>query len=212
MREITKNKIASVGMVGAAVAILVTIMISVLIVYNIAGSIDASTIDADLNGTPAQNATDEIELQLQNQLESLERNLESGLITEEEYQAQKEKLEDAALEKSNAIAEKQFEVQHQHETSKIITRERRVIAPHVVKTLKSPSVVKNAVVAPIAGRIVLLKASVGQKVRKGDCICILEAMKMYNDVITDVDGKIAELLVSAGDSVVKNQLLVRIER
>ena len=52
-----KNKLANVGMVGAAVAILVTLMVSVLIVYNIAGSLDTTTIDASLTGTPAANAT-----------------------------------------------------------------------------------------------------------------------------------------------------------
>lgn len=58
MRQIWKDKMADVGMVGAAVAILVTIMVSILIVYNIAGSLDTTTIDAGLTGTPAANATD----------------------------------------------------------------------------------------------------------------------------------------------------------
>ena len=46
-------------MVGMIVGILVTLMIAVLIFYNIAASIDTTSIDADLTGTPAANATDD---------------------------------------------------------------------------------------------------------------------------------------------------------
>ena len=50
---------ADVRMVGAVVGILVTLIIAVLVFYNIAGSIDTTTIDAGLTGTPAANATDD---------------------------------------------------------------------------------------------------------------------------------------------------------
>ena len=46
-------------MVGAVVGILVTLIIAVLVFYNIAGSIDTTTIDGSLTGTPAANATDD---------------------------------------------------------------------------------------------------------------------------------------------------------
>ncbi len=58
-RNFIKNEEADVRMVGAVVGILVTLIIAVLVFYNIAGSIDTSTIDASLTGTPAQNATDD---------------------------------------------------------------------------------------------------------------------------------------------------------
>ena len=45
-------------MIGAVVGILVTLIIAVLVFYNVAWSIDASSIDEDLTGTPTQNATD----------------------------------------------------------------------------------------------------------------------------------------------------------
>jgi len=46
-------------MIGAVVGIFITLIIAVLVFYNIAGSIDATTVDASLTGTPAQNATDD---------------------------------------------------------------------------------------------------------------------------------------------------------
>ena len=52
------NDKAQANMLGAAIGILITLIICVLIYYNIAGSIDTTTIDAKLEGTPAANATD----------------------------------------------------------------------------------------------------------------------------------------------------------
>ena len=45
------------------------------------------------------------------------------------------------------------------------------------------------------------KASVGQAVKKGDVLLILEAMKMENEVVAPEDGTVASIDVAAGDSV-----------
>ena len=105
------------------------------------------------------------------------------------------------------LAQKVFEVQYQHATSDTTLKERKVIAPHVVKTFKNQPVEKNAVVAPIAGRIALLKVSVGQKVRLVDCICILEAMKMENEVSAPRIGIVKDIMVSQGAIVKKGDIL-----
>jgi len=52
----------------------------------------------------------------------------------------------------------------------------------------------------------------GQTVSADQDLLVLEAMKMYNDVSTEVAGKVAEVNVSPGDSVEKNQLMIKIER
>ena len=59
MRKILKNNHADVRMIGAVVGILITLIIAVLVFYNIAGSIDTTTIDGELTGTPSANATDD---------------------------------------------------------------------------------------------------------------------------------------------------------
>ena len=69
---------------------------------------------------------------------------------------------------------------------------------------------KDAVMAPIAGRIVLLRANVGQKVEKGECVCILEAMKMENEVAVPKAGVVKEIRVSEGAVVNKGDVLVLI--
>jgi len=53
-----RNDNADVKMIGVVIGILVTLIVAVLVFYNIAGSIDTEDIDAKLTGTPAENATD----------------------------------------------------------------------------------------------------------------------------------------------------------
>ena len=57
------------------------------------------------------------------------------------------------------------------------------------------------VAAPMPGKILNIKASVGQAVKKGEVILLLEAMKMENEVVAPEDGTIASINVNAGDSV-----------
>jgi biotin carboxyl carrier protein len=65
--------------------------------------------------------------------------------------------------------------------------------------------------AVIPGVIVAVKVRKGQKVTAGDVVIVLEAMKMYNDIEAEADGKIAEIFVSEGDKVAKNQLMIRLD-
>ncbi len=60
---------------------------------------------------------------------------------------------------------------------------------------------KVKVVAPMPGKILSVKASVGAAVKKGDVILILEAMKMENEVVAPEDGTVASINVSEGASV-----------
>ena len=59
--------------------------------------------------------------------------------------------------------------------------------------------------------MVKLTAEVGQTVKKGDRILILEAMKMENDVKAPRDGTLTKLTVSAGDTVEGGRELAVIE-
>ena len=57
------------------------------------------------------------------------------------------------------------------------------------------------VTAPMPGKILGVKASAGQAVKKGQVILILEAMKMENEIVAPQDGTVATINVSVGDSV-----------
>ena len=66
----------------------------------------------------------------------------------------------------------------------------------------------NKVVAPMPGTILDMKVSVGQAVKKGDVICVLEAMKMENDIPAPCDGVVVSVNVQKGATVAANDLIV----
>ena len=65
----------------------------------------------------------------------------------------------------------------------------------------------TSVTAPMPGTILDVKVSVGQSVKKGDVICVLEAMKMENDIPAPADGVVASINVQKGASVAANDIL-----
>ena len=62
--------------------------------------------------------------------------------------------------------------------------------------------------APMPGTILDVKTSVGAAVKSGDVLCILEAMKMENDIVAPADGTVASIAVGKGDSVEAGQIIV----
>ena len=65
--------------------------------------------------------------------------------------------------------------------------------------------------APMPGKIVDVKVKVGDAVKKGQTVLVLEAMKMENNINADKDGKITAINVSKGESVLEGTDLVIIE-
>lgn len=63
----------------------------------------------------------------------------------------------------------------------------------------------------IPGLIKEIFVKKGQPVKKGDKLLILEAMKMYNEVTAQVDGKVKSVRVEPGDKVIKDQLLIDLD-
>ena len=57
------------------------------------------------------------------------------------------------------------------------------------------------VTSPMPGTILAIKVTAGQSVKKGDVICVLEAMKMENDIPAPQDGVIASIDIQKGASV-----------
>jgi acetyl-CoA carboxylase biotin carboxyl carrier protein len=53
---------------------------------------------------------------------------------------------------------------------------------------------------------------VGQPVRKGQVVCIVEAMKLMNEIEAESDGKVAEILVKNGEHVEYGQHLIRVSK
>jgi pyruvate carboxylase subunit B len=73
-----------------------------------------------------------------------------------------------------------------------------------------PSAKQGAVVAPMQGLIVKIPVAVGDEVKLGDVVAVLEAMKMQNDIVATQPGKVTEVYVSEGDVVSPNQPLLAV--
>jgi acetyl-CoA/propionyl-CoA carboxylase biotin carboxyl carrier protein len=58
------------------------------------------------------------------------------------------------------------------------------------------------------GTIVKVSVEVGEEVQAGDIVCVLEAMKMENNIAADVAGTVAEIKVEAGQSVTNGEVVV----
>lgn len=65
--------------------------------------------------------------------------------------------------------------------------------------------------APMPGKILSVKASAGQAVKKGDVLMILEAMKMENEVVAPSDGTVASIDVTEGSSVEAGAVLATLD-
>jgi Biotin-requiring enzyme. len=65
--------------------------------------------------------------------------------------------------------------------------------------------------APMPGKILSIKAQIGQTVKRGDVILILEAMKMENEIVAPQDGTVASINVNAGQSVEAGDLLATLK-
>jgi biotin carboxyl carrier protein len=64
--------------------------------------------------------------------------------------------------------------------------------------------------APLPGVVTKVLVSVGQAVKKGDNVLVLEAMKMENNITAECDGCVTGICVAAGDSVMEGTVLLTI--
>jgi biotin carboxyl carrier protein len=77
-------------------------------------------------------------------------------------------------------------------------------------TAPAPSSADGDEVAQLAGTVVLVDVQVGQGVKQGDRLILMEAMKMKTPVIASRSGTVARVLVKPGDTVEGGQALVTI--
>lgn len=91
-------------------------------------------------------------------------------------------------------------------------------APAVSKTTTtaSPSANKpvaggaGAVKSPLPGIVIGIQVNVGDEVKKGQTVAMLEAMKMENAIQAPMNGKVTEICVNTGDSVLEGVVLLTI--
>ena len=80
----------------------------------------------------------------------------------------------------------------------------------VVEDSSKPRLKAGEIIAPMAGRIVSVKVKKGDNVRDGDVVCILEAMKMENEITATKTGVVEEVNITEGKPVNERDVLIRI--
>jgi acetyl-CoA/propionyl-CoA carboxylase, biotin carboxylase, biotin carboxyl carrier protein len=69
----------------------------------------------------------------------------------------------------------------------------------------------DVLVSPIQGTVLKVPVSKGDEVEEGALICVVEAMKMENEITAHRAGKVTELAVSEGGSVTAGDTVAKIE-
>ncbi len=92
----------------------------------------------------------------------------------------------------------------------------RMVSPRAAEMIadipdRGASGAARNIVSPMPGLMVSIDVEVGQEVKAGDAVAVIEAMKMENQLIAERDGTIAEINCAPGDSVEVNQVLMVFE-
>lgn len=70
---------------------------------------------------------------------------------------------------------------------------------------------KGQITTAMPGRVVNIKVSIGEQVKAGDTLCIVEAMKMENEVHSPIDGTVKKIYIKEGDNVNPDETLIEVE-
>ena len=76
---------------------------------------------------------------------------------------------------------------------------------------KKENIEGKEILAPIQGNVIDVLVKKGSKVKKGDVLLLIEAMKLENEVNSPIDGEVVEVLIQKGQMVTTNQLLIKIK-
>ena len=79
------------------------------------------------------------------------------------------------------------------------------------KAVKSNRAKENTLIAPMAGTFLRYEVEVGQEIKSGDSVLVIESMKMENSIPALADSVVAELPFKPGDAISKGDILIKWE-
>ena len=132
-------------------------------------------------------------------------------ISGQDYATSVEELENGAL--NVTVNGKTFQVElpenaHPPATGIVRPAASAPAAQGATTVARPASAAPGNVIAPLPGTITSVKVQAGQKVKKGDVLVVMEAMKMANDITAEADGTVKSVCVSQGQSVNQGMTLV----
>ena len=68
------------------------------------------------------------------------------------------------------------------------------------------------IIAPMPGKILDIMVEEGSEIKQGEALIILEAMKMQNEIHSNISGKVKKIHIKQNDSVMKDDILIEIEK
>lgn len=80
-----------------------------------------------------------------------------------------------------------------------------------VRTAPRPLESVKPITAPLPGVIIALKVNIGDHVKVGQVVAVLEAMKMENEIQAESEGTVASVHVAEGNSIAEGEAIVTIE-
>ena len=108
----------------------------------------------------------------------------------------------------------QYKVEMADTTVSAVQQPASPVAPVQITPVQSPAPSSPAsgkpVVSPLPGVIIAVKVNVGDTVKAGQTVAVLEAMKMENDIQAECDGTVTAVKVVKGDSVLEGAVIVTI--
>jgi len=87
------------------------------------------------------------------------------------------------------------------------------VRPAAPQTSPKPSRIApgTAITSPLPGVMLSIDVIVGEKVKAGQKVAVLEAMKMENDILADKDGTVKAIYVAKGESMLEGAAIMTIE-
>ena len=126
------------------------------------------------------------------------------------YQVELPKI-DRGKEFSVKVEEATFKAQVKAPARKTsLTAFEPTVATPIKRTAANRQAVEGGITAPMTGKIVKVKVRKGDEVKAGQVLCVIEAMKMENEIIAPKAGVVKEVYVSDGSSVSEGEPLLTI--
>ncbi len=92
-------------------------------------------------------------------------------------------------------------------TKPVLTAFQPVLLQPTKRAIAQRQVIEGAVPAPMTGKVIAIKVKKGDQVKAGQVLCVIEAMKMENEITASKAGVIQEANVSEGSSVSEGEIL-----
>ena len=118
------------------------------------------------------------------------------------------RLDGKAFTVSVRPAAEGFFIRHRGTALKVLVLTPRSAELHTKLPEKKAADTSKMIISPMPGLVVSMDVEVGQQVREGEIVCVIEAMKMQNIIRAERDGVVKIVSAKGGDSVAADEVLV----